>query len=39
MNKQKKIAKAKSEYIFKINDRVRLVDGNAVGTIKKIEKK
>ena len=34
----KKIAKAKSEYIFKINDRVRLVDGNAVGTIKKIEK-
>ena len=34
----KKIAKAKSEYIFKINDRVRLVDGNAVGTIEKIEK-
>ena len=34
----KKIAKAKSEYLFKINDRVRLVDGNAVGTIEKIEK-
>ena len=33
-----KIAKAKAEYVFKINDRVRLVDGNAVGTIDKIEK-
>ena len=35
----KKIAKAKSEYIFKVNDRVRLIDGNAIGTIEKIEKK
>ena len=33
-----KIAKAKADYIFKINDRVRLVDGNAVGSIDKIEK-
>ena len=35
----KKIAKAKSEYIFKVKDRVRLIDGNAIGTIEKIEKK
>ncbi|CAA0230282.1 DNA mismatch repair protein, MutS family [Tenacibaculum maritimum] len=35
----KKIAKAKADYIFKINDRVRLIDGNSVGTIEKIEKK
>jgi len=35
----KKIAKAKADYIFKVNDRVRLIDGNAVGTIEKIEKK
>jgi DNA mismatch repair protein MutS2 len=35
----KKIAKAKAEYIFKVKDRVRLQDGNAVGTIEKIEKK
>mgnify|MGYP005991026161 CR=1 FL=1 len=35
----KKIAKAKADYNFKINDRVRLIDGNAVGTIDKIEKK
>jgi len=34
-----KIAKEKSDYIFKINDSVRLIDGNAVGTIDKIEKK
>ena len=34
-----KIAKAKANYIFKVNDRVRLIDGNAVGTIDKIEKK
>ncbi|MDG1039281.1 MAG: DNA mismatch repair protein MutS [Polaribacter sp.] len=34
-----KIAKAKADYIFKLNDRVRLLDGNAVGTIDKIEKK
>lgn len=35
----KKIAKAKADYIFKVNDRVRLEDGNAVGTIERIEKK
>ena len=35
----KKIAKAKADYIFKVNDRVRLIDGNSVGTIDKIEKK
>jgi DNA mismatch repair protein MutS2 len=34
-----KIAKEKSNYVFKVNDRVRLIDGNAVGTIDKIEKK
>lgn len=34
-----KVAKAKANYVFKINDRVRLVDGNAVGIIDKIEKK
>lgn len=35
----KKIAKAKADYIFKIDDRVRLEDGNAIGTIERIEKK
>ena len=35
----KKLAKIKAEYIFKINDSVRLIDGNSVGTIEKIEKK
>jgi DNA mismatch repair protein MutS2 len=34
-----KLAKLKSEYIFKINDSVRLKDGNSVGTIERIEKK
>ncbi|QOD61222.1 DNA mismatch repair protein MutS [Polaribacter haliotis] len=34
-----KIAKAKSEYIYKINDRVRIIDSNSVGTIDKIDKK
>ena len=33
------MAKAKAAYVFKVNDRVRLLDGNAVGTIEKIEKK
>jgi len=33
-----KIAKEKAAYVFKVNDRVRLVDGNAVGTVDKIEK-
>ncbi len=35
----KKIAKARSEYIFKVGDRVRLIDGNSVGSIDKVEKK
>lgn len=35
----KKIAKEKAAYIFKIGDRVRLIDGNSVGTIDKVEKK
>ncbi|CAM1340739.1 endonuclease MutS2 [Tenacibaculum amylolyticum] len=35
----KKIAKEKAAYVFKVGDRVRLEDGNAVGTIDKIEKK
>lgn len=35
---QKKIAKAKSDYKYKKNDRVRLIDGQSVGTIEKIEK-
>lgn len=34
-----KIAEAKANYVFKVGDRVRLEDGNAVGTIDKIEKK
>ncbi|MGG8495082.1 endonuclease MutS2 [Tenacibaculum sp. TC6] len=34
-----KVAKERAEYVFKIGDRVRLIDGNAVGTIDKIEKK
>ncbi|MCF6297785.1 MAG: DNA mismatch repair protein MutS [Flavobacteriaceae bacterium] len=34
----KKIAREKSNYKFKINDRVRLFEGNAKGTIEKIEK-
>lgn len=33
-----KIAKEKAAYVFKVNDRVRLIDGNAVGTVEKIEK-
>ncbi len=35
----KKIEKQKSDYVYKINDRVRLIDSTAVGTIAKIEKK
>lgn len=34
-----KIAKEKAAYVFKIGDKVRLEDGNAVGTIERIEKK
>jgi len=35
---EKKIEREKADYQFKINDRVRLFDGNAKGTIEKIEK-
>ncbi|QTE23448.1 endonuclease MutS2 [Polaribacter cellanae] len=34
-----KIAKEKLEYVYKINDRVRIIDSNSVGTIDKIDKK
>lgn len=34
----KKIAKQKAAYVFKVNDKVRLIDSNACGTIEKIEK-
>ena len=34
-----KIAKTKSEYNYQINDRVRIIDSNSVGTIDKIDKK
>jgi DNA mismatch repair protein MutS2 len=35
----KKAAKVKADYIFKVNDKVRLLDGTSTGTIEKIEKK
>ena len=34
----KKIAKQKADYVFKVNDRVRIIDSNSVGSIDKIEK-
>ena len=34
----KKVAKQKADYIFKVNDKVRIIDSNACGTIDKIEK-
>lgn len=34
-----KIAKAKSDYVYKLNDRVRIIDSNSVGTIDKIDRK
>ncbi len=34
-----RLAKERATYVFKLNDRVRLIDGNAVGTIDSIEKK
>lgn len=37
--KAAKIAKEKSEYIYKLNDRVKIIGSNSVGTIDKIEKK
>ncbi|WP_442266124.1 endonuclease MutS2 [Tenacibaculum sp. ZS6-P6] len=44
VRKEKKVeaqkeAKARAEYVYKVGDRVRLIDGNSVGTIDKIEKK
>ena len=36
--KENIIAKEKANYIFKTNDRVRLIDSNSVGTIESIEK-
>ena len=35
---EKLIEKARADYSFKINDRVRLIDGNVIGTIEKLEK-
>jgi DNA mismatch repair protein MutS2 len=34
-----KIAKEKSLYVYQINDRVKIIGSNAVGTIDKIDKK
>lgn len=34
----KKIAKQKANYVFKVNDKVRIIDSNACGIIEKIEK-
>ena len=34
-----KIAKEKALYVYKLNDRVRIIDSNSVGTIDKIDKK
>ena len=34
-----KIAQEKSDYVYKLNDRVRIIDSNSVGTIDKIDKK
>jgi DNA mismatch repair protein MutS2 len=36
---QAKIAKEKSLYVYKINDKVKIIDSNSVGTIDKIERK
>jgi DNA mismatch repair protein MutS2 len=38
-SKEQKIAKQKANYIFKINDKVRIEGSNSCGTIDKIEKK
>ncbi len=35
----KKIEQQKSNYVYKINDRVRIIDSDSVGTIEKIERK
>ncbi len=34
----KKVAKQKADYVFKPNDKVRIIDSNACGVIEKIEK-
>ncbi|MEE9409264.1 MAG: DNA mismatch repair protein MutS [Polaribacter sp.] len=34
-----KVAKEKSEYVYNINDKVKIIDSNAVGTIDRIDKK
>ena len=34
-----KIAKQKADYVFKVNDRVKILDSSTVGTIETIEKK
>ena len=36
--KEKKVAKQKANYTFKINDKVRIIGSNSCGTINKIEK-
>jgi len=33
-----KIAKEKAKYVFKVNDRVRIIDSNSIGIIERIEK-
>jgi DNA mismatch repair protein MutS2 len=35
----KKIAKQKADYVFKVGDRVRIIDSNSTGILEKIEKK
>ncbi len=35
----KKIEQEKSNYVYKINDRVRIIDSDSVGTIEKLERK
>lgn len=35
----KKVAKQKADYIFKVGDRVKIIDSNSTGIIEKIEKK
>ena len=35
----KKVAKQRADYVFKVNDRVRIIDSNSTGILEKIEKK
>ena len=35
----KKVAKQKADYVFKVGDRVRIIDSNSTGIIEKVEKK